>query len=73
MATPQPQRRPASASPAVRRAKNQPTNQNLADAIYATYQEFGADIQILKEDVGVLKGDVCKLLHHFGLTSGSAP
>lgn len=33
------------------RAKGQPANQNLADAMCAMHEEFGADIQDLKEDV----------------------
>lgn len=80
MSSPQPKRQQAtSAAPSVRRAKQQPTIENVVTAMEAIHDDvevLKADVATLKEHVESLlplKTDVRKLLDHFGLVSGDAP
>ena len=69
MSSPQPRSRPASAARSVARAKQNPTNANLADAM----SDMHSVMVEVQGAVATLKGDVGKLLHHFGLVSGEMP
>ena len=82
MSAPQTQdrRQPTKAARSIQRATEAPTTANVIDAISDLHDHVGTELQPLKgdvgtikEDVGTLKGDVGKLLHHFGLVSGSPP
>ena len=74
---PQSRRHPSTAAArAISKAKQNPTMANVVDAlddVYGEISEMRNDVAILKGDVVTLKGDVGKLLHHFGLASGSTP
>ena len=55
-------------------AKRNPTNATIVEAIERMHDELSevkGDVATLKTDVATLKTDVGKLLHHFGLTSGT--
>ena len=87
MSSPQPQKQPSAATQSVRKAQQSPTNANIVEAIVQMHEELSGDVASLKTDVASLKTDVAslktdmatlktdvgKLLHHFGLTSGSTP
>ncbi len=58
MSSPQPKRQQAtSAAPSVRRAKQQPTIENVVTAMEAIHD----DVEVLKADVATLKADVATL------------
>ena len=89
MSSPQPQKQPSAATQSVRKAQQSPTNANIVEAIVQMHEELSGktdvaslktdvaslktDVASLKTDMATLKTDVGKLLHHFGLTSGSTP
>ena len=71
---------------AISAAKREPTNANIVEALERLYDGpdglagLKSDVATLKghvsglsDDMAVLKSDVGKLLHYFGLTSGSTP
>ena len=67
MSAPQPSRQPSRRAPAaIKRAKEDPTVANAVSAIEAMHDDMVSEFQVLKGDVG-------KLLHHFGLVSGDQP
>ncbi len=73
MSSPEPRRQQVTAARSVLKAKQNPTNANLAEAVGDMRDEYTDAVAEIKADLKVLKTDVGKLLHHFGLTSGSPP
>ena len=75
MSSAQPRKHPRSrqAEQSIAHAQSNPSTANIVTAIADSYAGLSAEIADLKGDMKTVKGDVRKLLDHFGLVSGDTP